>query len=244
MVDKKYAHTTIEQDLEIIELAYSSISEHNISELPIVNVIDSKPGLDDVNGKYYVEGAVVTGKVSSRGKNSRSGDANGYKIARFLCDDDGLVVKDSNNEPTIVEEKLVTKEQGVHLIQFMGSKNAYLRIQEITDKYNKDLILKTTVYLRPFPAKTQAFFLDGRVVKVYETDEYGNRINPIKLKVNKSECTQKMWSIIYSDYNFKRKREKPKKNVVESRKENERKLNSIKKTLIQSNNALINPFKK
>lgn len=241
MVKQDYANTTIEQDLKIIEQAYLDIYNNESDDLPIVNIIEKKPGLDDVNGKYVIEGAVVFGKVSVRGKNSRSGEAYGYKVSRLLCDDLGNVIKDHMNKPTIVETKIVTKEQGIHLTQFMGSKNTYIRIQERKDDSGE--FVKNTVYLRPFPAKTQAFFLDGRVVKIYETDEYGNRVKPIKLTVKKEDCTSKMWIIIQNDFNSKSKREKPKKNMLESKKENERKINNLKETLIRTNSAMVNPFK-
>lgn len=236
----KYAHTTIDEDLLLIEKTYASISD-NKEELPIVNVIEKKFGLDDMNGKYVIDGAVVLGTVSSRGKNSRSGDACGYKVSRLLIDDEGKVALDSRNKYTVVESKIVTKEQGIHLTQFMGAKNAYIRIQERKDK--EGTVIKNIVYLRPFPAKTQAFFLDGRVVKVYETNEYGERIKPIQLRLKKEECTSKMWTIIQNDYALKFRREKPKKNMVESRKENDRKMNTLRETLIQSNMAMVNPFK-
>lgn len=241
MVKECYANTTIEQDLKTIEQAYLNIYNKVSDDLPIVNIIDKKPGLDDIDGKYIIEGAVVLGKISVRSKNSRSGDAYGYRVSRLLCDDLGNVIKDSLNKPTVVETKLVTKEQGIHLTQFMGSRNSYIRIHERKDSDGD--VVKNTIHLRPFPARTQAFFLDGRVVKIYETDEYGDRVKPVKLTVSKEDCTHKMWAIIQNDYASKSKREKPKKSMLESRKENEKKMNNLKEMLIKTNSAVVNPFK-
>lgn len=244
MVDKKYINTTIEEDLLLVEQTYSNVVKGNIedklAELPLVDVVTKKPGYDDINGKYINQGAVVFGKVSSRGKNSRSGEAFGYKIDRVLCDSEGNVVYDSNYKPTIIETKLVTKDQAIHLTQFMGSLNSYIRSQDFLDDTGN--IIKKSIYLRPIPAKTQAFFLDGRVINVYKTDEYGNRQNPIALNVTKDECTIKMWSLIQNDFMYKSSREKPKQNILESRKENEKKIHDLKKSLINNNQALVNPF--
>lgn len=240
MVMVKYAHTTIEEDLLSIERIFDKI-RNNQADLPVVNIIDKKPGLDDMNGKYLISGAVVLGKVTTRGKNSRSGEACGYKVSRLLMNDEGEVLLDNNNQPTIVETMLVSKEQGIELTNFMGSRNSYIRIQEKKDSSGNPI--KNIVYLRPYPSTTQAFFLDGRVEHVYETDEYGERIKPITLRVKREDCTSKLWLIINSDFSVKSRREKPKKNMVESRKENERRINSLKETLIQTNNAMVNPFK-
>lgn len=242
MVKIDFINSTIQEDINYIEQTYNRIIQNNQEELPIVDVIDKKPGLDDINGKYQVDGALVLGKVSVRGKDSRSGEAFGYKVSRFKCNGDGSVYRDINNMPIVEEQKIVTKEQGLHLVQFMGSTNAYIRSKQVLDKDNN--FVKNTIFLRPYPAQTQAFFLDGRVVKAYKTDELGNRVVPIELSVKEEDCTYNMWMIISRDFDFKRTRERPKQNILESKKENEKVINNLKKSLINSNKAMVNPFRR
>lgn len=236
MLDKS---TTINEDLLYISNMYSKNKQ---DDLPMVSKVLSKPGLDDIEGKYYIEGAVVFGKVSKRSKTSRSAQMSGYFVSRYSFDSDGNLLYNSDNKPIVVEQKLVTKEEGIHLVQFFGSRNAYLRLQGLKD-IGTDTVLKNIVYLRPYPAKTEAFLLDGRVKTIYKVDEFGERTLPITLTVSEEDCSIKMWAIVNSDYQIKRKRQKETKNILDVQRENEKKLQNLKETLLKTNGALINPFK-
>lgn len=244
MVDKKYIDTTISQDLLAINLAYSNIDLDNPSELPIVSVIPKKPGLDDINGKYVVDGGVALGKVSTRNnKQTKIGEIVGYKVSRLKVDPEGNVIY-NGDEPIVVETKLVTKTEGLHLVQFMGARNAYIRTREKKKRAKDGTVLKTEMiaHLQPSPPKTQAFLQDGRLVLIYKVDSYGNRLTPVELTVEEDECSINLWKVIYADFQGKRKRQKTRKNVTDIKREQEENLKNLRKSLILQNRSVINPF--
>lgn len=247
MVDKKYAQTSIADDLLEIDAAYTGITEEKLANLPLVLVIPNKPGLDDINGKYIIDGGITMGKVSTRKTtHSKVGEIVGYKALRLKCDDEGKVVYDSENNPIIVEEKLVTKQEGLQLVQVMGAKNSYIRNRE-RKKHASDgtvIQVKTTAHLQPYPPKSQAFLQDGKLVLAYKVDDYGNRKVPVELNLAEQECTMNLWKIINSDYIGKRKRQKTRKSVSEIQKEQDEKLKQLRKSLVLQNRSFVNPFQK
>lgn len=228
-------NTSIDEDLKEIEKIFLNVeSEKDLPEM--VQEIDNKLGLSLEKGKYVLNGAVTTGKVFKRSEHSRSGEAVGYSISRIDLDESGNpLMKDG--DLVLAETKYVTKDECLQLVQFKGATNAYIRL-------NGGKTQNTKVYLRPFPAKTQAFFLDGRVVHAYKLDEYGERLFPLELAIDESKCTVKLYTIIKNDFNLKKKKEKMTKNFEVIKRENNEKMERIKQVLFESNQALVNPFNK
>lgn len=245
MVDKNYAYTTIKQDLLEIDVAYADISEDKVSKLPVVSNIPQKPGLNDINGKYIISGGVTLGKITTRKTTkSKVGEIVGYRVDRLECDDDGNVIYNSKNEPTVVETKLVTKQEGLHLVQIMGAQNAYIRVVE-RKKHAQDgsvIQTKTTAHLQPYPPKSQAFLQDGRVVSAYKVDEYGDRVVPVDLSVTEDDCSLNLWKMIHADYIGKRKRQKTRKSATDVKREQEEKLRQLRKSLVLQKRSFVNPF--
>ena len=245
MVLSKYAHTSIKEDLLLIENTYSQINSDNLSELPIVDLIPTKPGLDDINGKYILDGGVTIGKVTTRKKTgSKVGEIAGYVVLRLACDDEGNVLYDDNQQPKVAERLLVSKPEGLMLVQFMGAKNSYIRTR-VRNKYDDRgqlLQTKTTAHLQPYPPKSEAFLRDGKIVTVYHVDDYGERKIPIELNIKREECTLGLWNLIQADYVGKQKRQKVRKSATEVKHEQDEKLKQLRKSLVLQNRSVINPF--
>lgn len=245
MVAKEYAHTSILEDLLLIENTYSSINTDNISELPIVNLIPNKPGLDDINGKYILDGGITLGKVTTRKRTgSKVGEITGYVVLRLACDDEGNVIYDDKQQFKVAERMYVSKPEGLMLVQFMGAKNSYIRTR-VRKKYGDNGLLlqtKTTAHLQPYPPKSEAYLRDGKIVTVYKVDDYGERKIPVELNISREECTLGLWKMVLSDFIGKQKRQKIRKTATEVKQEQDEKLKQLRKSLVLQNRSVINPF--
>lgn len=149
----------------------------------IVNKHPGKPGLDDENGKYRILGGVTIQQVFRRkGAGTNIAPAVGYKVEEI---DTGRVM-------------LVEKNQGIKLCAEFGMRNAYVVYRSKTKKAESGEVLKTTptVYLQPYPARTESFTQDDRLVTVFKMNAEGGMVKPLELMVKEEDCTPELWRII------------------------------------------------
>lgn len=243
MVLARFANTTIKEDLLHISNTFSKIKLEELDELPMVDVIINRLGLDDVNGKYVVLGGVVFNKITVKLNKAGSGTIEGYHIGRLECDSEGKVVLDSNFQPKVVESLCISKEEGLALTQFMGNRNAYIRSMSVGAKQGTEALKKIT-HLQPHPRKTQAFLKGDRVVYTYLLDEFGARVYPLTLALKEDSCSGTFWKLVYADYKKKQQQSKNKVSNSKIRKVQQERISQIKKDVLIKNTPIFNPFQK
>lgn len=229
----------------------------------IVEKVDKKPGLDDVDGMYYVEGTVTLSQIFIR-KNAGTNIAPscGYKIAEIARDDNGNFMYDEIEEmgedddgnpvpkikkiPILGRRFLMTKEEAVNLVARYGVRNAYIvtRSREKKDKETGEVLVEDTItYLMPHPARLEAFTQDDRLVNVYKYDENGRYAKPLELAITKEECTHPLWRLIEDDYQKRLKNNNRKKGGKSRQQDHSRSVSMLKQTL-QKSAFISNPFAK
>lgn len=185
------------------DLKTDSIYEDRLDDFPVIEKYNKKPGLDDEEGQFKILGAVTTQNIYRRKKA-------GTSIAPAV----GYMVKDMHTG----QEKAVSKSQGVILCYKYGMRNAYItyRTSPKKDAVTGEVIQASPVtYLQPFPARTEAFTKDDRIVPAFKLDSNGSLKRPYELNIREEQCTPELWEIIMKDY------EKGNKNAKRSRRGND-----------------------
>lgn len=174
---------TIEEDLEF-----------NVDTDYIVDLYLKKPGLDLAEGKYKIIGILTAKHIYKRhGKDETK------QIKGNIAPSIGYKVLDIATGKT----RLITKKQGIELCRLYGMTNAYIIGKNFEKKNNAGNILqrKPIVYLQPYPANTESFTQDDRIIPIFELDSDGKFKNPITLQVTEEESSKEMWEIIQFELN-------------------------------------------
>lgn len=161
------------------------------------SIEQDKKGLDVENGTYKVTGLVIAKKVFKRSPNKKGVRTNiaphpiGYRIENVKTG----------------ESALVEKSEGVKLVGLYGAVNAYV-MKKDKSEYDREtgelLKVNLNTYLQPFPAISEAFTKDERLINVFEYDENGDiKTDPLTLTVTEEECTENLWNIIQREYKNK-----------------------------------------
>lgn len=192
----------------------------------IVDKYPGKPGLDDKNGLYRILGSVTTNQVFRR-KNAGTNiaPAVGYHVEEIATG----------------RRMLVEKSQGVQLCAQFGMVNAYVVYRTKTKKSKDGEVLKTipSVYLQPYPARSEAFTQDDKLVTVFKMNAEGGQIKPLELVVEEEQCTPELWRIIMKEY--EKGNRKPKRSRRGSEDEH-RKMIANLKTALRKSDHIKNPF--
>ncbi|WP_141552971.1 hypothetical protein [Bacillus thuringiensis] len=230
-------------------------------EFEIVNKVKRKLGLDPMEGLYYIEGTVTLSQIFIRqGAGTNIAPACGYRIAEVQRNEKGNVIYDQDVPEEVTEDGgiivplkpklgrsfLVTKEEGIHLSARYGVRNAYIvtRDREKKDKETGEVIaVVNTTYLMPYPARTEAFTQDDRLVNVYKYNENGSYAKPLELNVIEDDCTRPLWRLIADDYERRKKNSKKTKGGKSQQQDHSRNVNMLKQTL-QKSAFISNPFAK
>lgn len=161
------------------------------------SIEQDKKGLDVENGTYKVTGLVIAKKVFKRSPNKKGVRTNiaphpiGYRIENVKTG----------------ESALVEKSEGVKLVGLYGAVNAYV-MKKDKSEYDREtgelLKVNLNTYLQPFPAISEAFTKDERLINVFEYDENGDiKTDPLTLTITEEECTENLWNIIQREYKNK-----------------------------------------
>lgn len=185
------------EHLERLKGLRSSL-EHTQGESSVINRYPGKPGLDVENGKYRVAGTVSASSIFTRkGPQTNIAYSTGYCIEEIATG----------------KKKLVTKEEGVHIAAQEGLRNGYIiyKSKDKKDEQNRVIKKDTTIYLQPYPAKTESFTQDDRLISVFKLDEEGRVQQPVELLIKKEDCTPSFWIHVNQLYETKKKRSLAKK---------------------------------
>lgn len=163
----------------------------------IVDLHLKKPGLDIENGKYKILGAVTDKNIYKRPKKTDK-PIETTKVKGNIVPSIGYKVLEVATGKT----KLITKKQGIELCRLYGMTNAYITCKNFEKKDENGQVIKSNplVYLQPYPAQTEAFTQDNRIVSIFELDANCKYVVPIKLQVTEEEATPEMWEIIQISY--------------------------------------------
>lgn len=150
------------------------------------NIVDKyigKPGLDMEVGRFRVKGTLTLGKVFKR-KN----------VGTNLALSSGYLIEDCETNDTY----FVEKQQGVKLCAVYGMRNAFISFRSKDRKDDGGLVIQSqqTVYLQPYPQRSESFTQDERVHTAFKLDETGNLVRPFELNVTEEQCTNELWRII------------------------------------------------
>lgn len=153
----------------------------------VVNKHIGKVGLDTESGRFRVKGILTTGKIFKR-----------KHVGTNIVVSAGYVIEDLATGDTLC----VSKEQGLKLCSTYGMKNAFISYREKESRNTEGECMqkKTSMYLQPFPQKTESFSQDDRVRTAFKLDEEGSLIRPFILNITEAECTEEMWRIIATQY--------------------------------------------
>ncbi|MBT3123236.1 MULTISPECIES: hypothetical protein [Bacillus] len=199
-------------------------------DFDIVNKVEGKPGLDLEEGRYKVVGAVTVSPLFTRkSAGTTIAPAKGYKIL------------DIETGKTL----LVSKEEGVRLSAEGGTRNAYIvtRKREKKDKETGEVIkTEEAIYLQPYPARSEAFTQDDRLVTAFKLDENGRHKKPLELTITEEECSENLWRIIKEEYDKKLRGSRTKKSKRGSQQDHTQMMSDLKKALMKSSAVAVNPF--
>lgn len=206
----------------------------------LVNIVPGKPGLDPKNGRYRILGGVTFGPIftrptSSDKKKSAIGSPfaklAGFKVAEYEVDKDGNVLRNDKDEPIVKKVEIITKQEAVYYASLYGMQNAHIdsREREVKDDVTHEVIKKySSVYLYPYPRRSESFFKEDRAITAYEVDAKGKIANPIKLLINEDECSYKFWRALQHDYESKQERFSKRKNQVKYKEKMSKLIEAIK----------------
>lgn len=195
-------------------------------QITIKDIIAGKPGLDFEQGVYRVDGGVIIDKVQYRAGTGRNIVATvGLKLTRYERDGENL---------TAVDTLCVTKDEALDLILEYGAINAYVKIT------SQRKTRETKYVVQPFPARSEAFTQDERLVFVYQIDDEGSKVRPFQLLLTEDECSQMMWHTIQADYNARVDRDSKRFRGVT--RENQAQVQKLKEDIRARRAKVINPF--
>lgn len=230
------------------EVEQSEVQSNEDVELgyEIVDKVEGKPGFDPEEGLYYVAGSVTLSQIFTRAAGTTIAPAIGYKLTEYKRNKDGSIMLDENQQPVLGNSIYLSKEEGVELVARYGVRNAYIvtRQRSKKDKQTGEVLIKETItYLQPFPARTEAFTQDDRLVNVYKYDESGRYAKPFELMLKEEECTAALWRIIQEDFAKKVKNSKRKSGGRNKQTDHIKNMNVLKQTLSKGS-FVVNPFAK
>lgn len=197
-------------------------------DVTVLDIIKGKPGLDLEKGKYRVDGGLIIDKVQYRATTGRN-------IVKTV----GLVLTRINHlEDGSIEDLdtlYVTKEEALDLISQHGSVNSYIKTT-----VNKKR--EASHYLQPYPAISESFTQDDRLVHVYEVDEEGSKVRPHKLMIDEQSCSFMMWELLHHDFKVRKQRDA--KVFRGESAENVERIKQIKLDIRTRRLSPVNPFRK
>lgn len=210
----------IKDDLQHIQLRTEQ------QEITVRDIIAGKPGLDFEKGLYRVDGGVIIDKVQYRAGTGRNIVATvGLKITRLEYTEDGVRELGS---------LCVTKDEALDLILEFGAINAYVKVT------NQRKTGETKYVVQPFPARSEAFTQDERLVFVYKIDDEGSKVRPFELLLTEDECSLMMWHMLQADYNARVDRDSKRFRGVT--RENQAQVQKLKEDIRARRAKVINPF--
>lgn len=228
------------------------IMEREGEDFKIVSKVDRKSGLDVEEGRYRILGGVTLGQIFTRpakqgGKEvagSNFAKLSGFKVAEYKVDDEtGLLARDEEGNPIIVDTKIITKKEGIYLASRYGMQNAYIDSRQRGKKdkeSDEELYSKLAIYLTPFP-RTEAFFTDERAITAYQLNSQGKVEKPVVLLLKEEECSTKFWRLLQQDYT-KKKQQREKNLRMEAKSNYNKGMEGLDKAIINEVLGMENPF--
>lgn len=211
----------IREDLKKLQL------RNEEQEITVKDIIAGKPGLDIEQGLYRVDGGLIIDKVQYRAGTGRNIVATvGLKVTRLERTSEGVQE---------VDTLCVTKEEALDLVLEFGSVNSYVKIT--TQRKTGE----TKYVVQPFPARTEAFTQDERLVFAYKIDDEGSKVRPFELLINEDGCSPMMWQFLQADYNARVDRDSKRFRGVT--RENQAQVQKLKEDIRARRAKVINPFR-
>lgn len=220
--------TSIREDLESILFNTQETGEVSIREK-----LAGKPGLDEEQGQYRIDGGLIIDKIQYRGGNgSNLVKTVGLQVTKIERTEDGIKELDT---------LYVTKEEAIDLALEFGAINAYVKTT-IRKAKKRGEQAQRTHHLQPYPTRTESFTTDDKLVFVYEVDTTGTKVRPHNLLIEEEKCSRMMWTFLQLD--FERRKDRDAKTFKGSSYKNAKKVKQLRGDIKNRRLGVIkNPFK-